>query len=617
MRGGILDIITIDFETYYSGEFCAAVMPLQQYILGKPFEVIGVSVQFNDGEPHWFSGSHEQTSEFLRRFPWASSTLVAHNAMFDASILGWIYGLFPKVNFCTSFAAAPFIAPFTEGGKTSLDAVSSFLGLGDKGDEVVKAKGLRRADFSPEQLERYGEYCRNDVALCYRIFKKLCPLFSKDEALVMHMTIEKHTKPQIEIATAPLRKNLTATQQEKEQVLVLAGLKSRSLLMSNNKFALALQSLGVDPPTKTSPTTGKLTFAFAKTDPEMVGLLNHDNPQVSRLAKARIVHKSTAGETRTKRLISLSEVSDTLAVPLRYYGAHTGRYSGSGLINLQNLSRGSLLRHALVAPKGHKFLAGDLSQIEARILATLSGQNDLVEGFREGRDVYCEFASKLHGRTIDSSMKSERLLGKLGILQLGYGAGFTKFHSVIGTEGINVTEARALEIVTNYRNTYPRIPLLWREATRWIRFMVHGDSATHIEYGCLKIYKEWGEYKQPAILLPNGMPMYYPRIYTDANGQFWYTSRIGAKKIYGASMVENVCQALARIVIVRVEIFLHKHNIHTCNQVHDEIHVIVPEHLACKYQRVLELAMCRPIPWMPTLPLACEVGVGNSYADAH
>ena len=79
-----------------------------------------------------------------------------------------------------------------------------------------------------------------------------------------------------------------------------------------------------------------------------------------------------------------------------YYGAHPGRFSGLDKLNLQNMGRKSALRRAVIAPPGYKVVAGDLSQIEARITACLAGQMDLVELFRhydnieaDDRDVYC------------------------------------------------------------------------------------------------------------------------------------------------------------------------------------------------------------------------------------
>ena len=123
--------------------------------------------------------------------------------------------------------------------------------------------------------------------------------------------------------------------------------------MSNAKFASLLEGLGVKPPTKISPTTGKETFAFAKTDEDFKALSDHEDPQVQSFVSARLGNKSTLEETRTQRFIDISK-RGLLPVPVKYYAAHTGRWRGDDKINLQNLpSRGvagKKLKKSIIAP---------------------------------------------------------------------------------------------------------------------------------------------------------------------------------------------------------------------------------------------------------------------------
>jgi hypothetical protein len=98
--------------------------------------------------------------------------------------------------------------------------------------------------------------------------------------------------------------------------------------MSNQKFAEVLKGFGVDPPTKISATTGKPAFAFAKTDPGMKALLEHEDERVQAVAAARLGVKSTLEETRTERFIGISTRGDAFPVPLKYAYARTKRSSG-------------------------------------------------------------------------------------------------------------------------------------------------------------------------------------------------------------------------------------------------------------------------------------------------
>jgi DNA polymerase I-like protein with 3'-5' exonuclease and polymerase domains len=165
-------------------------------------------------------------------------------------------------------------------------------------------------------------------------------------------------------------------------------------------MAELLTSLGVDPPTKISPATQQETYAFAKTDEEFKALLDHDDPLVQALVAARMGHKSTLEETRTERFINISRLhfphygENLFPIALKVAGAHTHRLSGDWRLNQQNLARPSrkrpraMLRESIVTPEGYTIVAGDESQIEARVNAVFCGQWDLVDVFAKGGDPY-------------------------------------------------------------------------------------------------------------------------------------------------------------------------------------------------------------------------------------
>ena len=191
-----------------------------------------------------------------------------------------------------------------------------------------------------------------------------------------------------------------------------------------------LQAAGVEPPQKISPTTGETVWAFAKSDKDFTDLEEHEDPYVQALVAARLGHKTTIEETRTRRLIAVANqhwINGTppcsLPVPLKVSGAHTHRFSGDWKFNLQNLKRGGELRRAIRARTGEKLVSVDASQIEARILAELAGEQWLMQAFREGRDVYAEFGTDVFGVPVNKKdYPDERFIGKTAVLQLGYGA---------------------------------------------------------------------------------------------------------------------------------------------------------------------------------------------------
>jgi ribonuclease D len=91
-----MQTLTVDFETYYDAHYSLSKITTEEYIRHELFDVIGVSVQVNDGEPLWFSGPKPAVKRFLDQFDWANSVSVAHNAMFDMAILNWHFDIRPK-----------------------------------------------------------------------------------------------------------------------------------------------------------------------------------------------------------------------------------------------------------------------------------------------------------------------------------------------------------------------------------------------------------------------------------------------------------------------------------------------------------------------------------------
>jgi len=403
-----MDIVTIDFETYYDREYSLSKMTTEAYVRDPRFEVIGVGVKINNHPTDWYTGGNP--GRFLRSLDYTDKAILCHNTAFDGAILSWHFGIRPKLWLDTLSMARPF-HQLTVGG--SLAKLAAFYGLGQKGDEVVAALGKRRADFTADEIGRYGMYCINDVDLTRQLFDKLKRGFPASELMVIDQTLRMYTEPVIELDVPLLEQHLQDVRARKAALLnnVSVGIED---IMSNAKFATSLQNLGVEPPIKTSKTTGKTTWAFAKTDKGMEELLEHPDPAVQALVATRLGVKSTIEETRTEALIGVAG-RGRLPIMLNYYGAHTGRFSGGDKLNLQNLpARGgsNAIRRSLKAQEGHVLIASDSSQIEARMVAYIAGQEDLVEAFRDKRDVYSEFATEVYGRKITKADKVERFVGK-------------------------------------------------------------------------------------------------------------------------------------------------------------------------------------------------------------
>ena len=607
-----MDLITIDFETYYDKDFSLRKLTTEEYIRDPRFEVVGVSVKVNNGPTEWASGTHDELQGYLNEFNWSDSMVLAHNTMFDGAILSWLFDIHPRV-WADTLCIARALHGVEVGG--SLAALAERYSIGAKGDEILNAVSKRREDFTHDELDRYGDYCINDVELTYKLFGLMGTGFPKKELRIIDCTLRMFIDPMLELDVGLLEDHLYDIKDRKDKLLIDAGVEDKKELMSNPKFAEMLKNLGVEPPVKTSSTTGKEAFAFAKTDEGFKELQQHPNLNVQALVAARLGLKSTLEETRTQRFIDIAG-RGTLPVPVRYYAAHTGRWGGDDKINLQNLpSRGldgKKLKKSIVAPKGYTLIDCDSSQIEARVLAWFAGQDDLTQAFRDKEDVYIKMASRIYEVPEDQVTKDQRFVGKTTILGAGYGMGALKFQAQLKTFGTEIGLNEARRIINIYREANWRISHVWREAQNMITNLERDDA---VQFGKKGVVQVIGA--RTAIRLPSKLLMRYEDLKGEQGEQgteYTYATRRGRTRIYGGKVIENVCQALARCVIGD-QMLLINNKYRAVLTVHDSVIACVPESEAGEAQQYVEECMRYVPAWAKGLPLDCESGVAKSYGD--
>ena len=620
-----MKLITLDFETYYDVGFSLSGLTTEEYIRDGRFQVIGVGIKIEEGETYWVTGSHSDIQEALSKIDWKDSALLCHNTQFDGGILSFRYGIIPSL-YLDTLSMARAIHGVDVGG--SLAFLVEKYNLGVKGTEVVNAKGKRLEDFSPTELSAYAGYCINDVELTYKLFQILIQEFPESEIKLIDLTLRMYTEPVLEVNDALLQTRLEELKEEKQ--LLLSGLKTklqcedeecvRAKLASNKQFAEILQELGVVVPTKISPATNKETFALAKGDQGFLDLCEHEDSFIQELCAVRLGTKSTIEESRIERFIGIgSRNKSKLPIPLKYYGAHTGRWAGSDKVNFQNLpsrdAKKKTLKNAVIAPEGYQVINCDSSQIEARVLVWLAGQNDVVKWYEEGRDVYSEFASKVYGQVITKANKTERAVGKTCILGLGYGTGANKLQQTLKiSAGVEVSEAESQRLVRVYRELNHEVIQLWRdcdEALQDIASWPRDKQPYYIgKHEVVLVTKE-------GIKLPNGLYIRYPGLTWDtseAKSKFVYKSRRGFVSIWGGSVVENIIQALARIIVGEQMITIND-KYRPVLTVHDAIVNVVPTSEIDSAMKFITDIMSTPPLWAKGLPVACEAHYGESYGD--
>lgn len=669
-----MSVYVFDVETFYDTRdgYTLRKMTTESYINDPRFHVFGFSICRDGGKPHWVP--EERVETMLRQLRLHEHTVVSHNAMFDMTILSWKYGVKPK-RIVDTLAMARGVFGNTE--SLSLSALSEKLNLGTKGDAVVHMDGVRFP--SGHLAQQLGEYCNNDVALTWGLYSYLSPLVPPVEQAIIDITTRMFTEPSFVLDKGLIQREIKLTEGRRDELLSRVGCTLADL-RSDIKFAKVLEAMSVTPPKKQSAKKSEkaghpvYTWAFAKNDPDFKSLLDHDDEMVRWACEARIGLKSTIKESRAQRFLGIAERMGVMPIALDYYGAATGRYaaSSSEKVNAQNLPavRGSkdpdagLLRKSLAAPAGHSIVVSDASQIEARFVAWLAGQEDLLEAFAQGRDVYSEMATKIYGRHVDRKNNPDDFipgfLGKCVTLGCGYSMSFFKFGQTVyggmlgGPKilfdrdmadqlGVNTEMfarsmaandekgARAAEscpaaieladwlvhlacakkIVTTYRNNNPAIPQYWATCSAMIDDMYHGRE---MEYGPLTTEKD-------KLRLPNGMYLLYKGLERSESGDYSYLrrkeGRVQRVKVYGGSLTENICQALAGAYVKEAMVrMMLKYGHRPILQVHDEVVVVSREDSAEQTLKEVNECMTTVPRWAYGLPLASEGDFAHAYGFA-
>lgn len=389
-----MNYLTLDFETYYDKEINLKKMTTQAYVMHPQMEVLMVSAKFNEDPVQVIDG--EQIPTFFATVDWSNTAVIAHNAVFDGSILYWRYGVRPAMLIDTMSMAQALGVP-TIAGSASLATCIRLLqeagyAVPPKGTEVLDALGKRRADFTPQQWAAYREYCKNDTDITWFLFKVLRQYLTDEEMRFQDIILRCYTEPRltVDIPTVEYELNRCRTYKAEQlaEVCKMFGTTQdnlSALLRSNDKFAEVLRSIGGVTeeeaeqgksgtfiiPTKVSEKTGKTTWAFGKTDVAFKELCEHDDPKIQAVCQARLAAKSSIDETRCLKFLEYGSYG-FLPMGYKIGGAHTNRMSGgsAGSANMQNLPSGrregqsDLLRRSIIAQGNSVIVNYDASQIE-------------------------------------------------------------------------------------------------------------------------------------------------------------------------------------------------------------------------------------------------------------
>jgi DNA polymerase len=615
-RRKISKILALDFETYWDSDYTLAKSKgfhtTTEYVRSKRFKAHGMSYKWASmTAPKWVS--HAELAEFLNDVDWSDTAIVAHNTAFDGFILTQIYKVVPAYYFDTLSMARSYLRI----KRNDLDSVAQHFGLGQKLKKKFEGtKGVR--DLNGHQERALAVYANQDVKLMWQVFLELLPLFPDDELDLIYHTIRAYCEPVLKVDKKLATKIRTDDKNEQARLMEAVGLDEKTL-RSRNKFADVLRAHGVEPPMKVSPTTNQPTYAFAEKDLDFQELFSHPSEKVRMLCQARLEVTSTITTSKAERLLKHAE--PTLPIMLKYGAAHTLRWGGGDNLNPQNFPRKSDLRKCLVAPRGHKLIIVDSSQIEARMLFWWAEQFDALDDFRNKKDLYIDFASEyVYMRLLDKKVDvEERFVGKVCVLGLGYMMGWVKLGYTLesGAMGMKVTLDDELlrKAVNGYRTRMDKVKANWNFMKQMLD--VVGGRAK-------PVFHKGVEFRKSQVVLPNGMPLQYPgmkpRLLQKINDFDSDDSQVieswsydEGKKIYNGLFLENVIQALARLCVAQ-QILTVAEKYRLVLMVHDEGVFSVPTAKARKALDEILEAFHTPPEWCQDLPTAGEGIISDVYA---
>lgn len=601
-----MNIITLDFETFFSDDFTLSKMTTEAYVRDPRFEVHGCAVRYPNGPTVWMTA--DALSAYLEElqldiYPYA---FLCHHSQFDGLILKHRYGIRPRFWLDTLSMARQQLGNHLS---ASLDNVRQHFGMPFKRTPYDKFKGLHWSEMTPEVQREVADGACDEVESIWRIFNLLAKDFPAECYLWVDNTVRMFTEPKLVGDIDMLGKLWLSETQHKAQLLEQLGV-TKEQLGSDEVFAELLRKIGVEPETKVTAKENT-KYAFAKTDPFMQEHVDDENDDVRALVEARLSVKSTQTQTRSERLGWMAS-RGAMCVYISAFGAHTNRDSGGDKVNWQNPKRDTkdlpsevpTVRRSIKAPASHRLAKVDKSQIECRLLNAFAGQEDVLEKFRNKEDPYVGIASQFYGREITKADEAERGTGKQLELSCGYGAGTATIISTArkGTYGppvyLSDTDGERAKLL--YRDTHPQVTDLWRTAGRLISAI--GGTNQPVQWGCVEVHT--GQ-----IIGPNGTRLRYPELAYDSDAQEWrYKTRRGTTRLYGAKLVENVIQWLAWIAFQQDICRIGKESgLWPSIREHDAGTWVIPDdQYAEQTLAYLVAEMSRPPSWMPDVPLDAE-----------
>lgn len=578
-------IYAIDFECYYDKKVSITTLGIHHYLHHPDCSIYLVSVYSAEA-----GFSYVGKPENLDWYQFYGHTFVAHNARFDRACFERLreLGIVPA-DMQVSWECTSDMVSALSYGRSLKDAVESVFG-------VIVSKDTR-ADMCGKTWEdavrlgiaqRLGEYCLKDSWYAYHLWNKLSPLWSEKERC-----LSAHTRDMADYGICIDRKLLDEGLEKLTEVMLdaadLIPWKDEAPLLSPKALRNACAQADIPAPS-----------SLAEDSPECAEWEEKYGNQFSWVAAMRDYRKANTLYKKLTTLRNQLRADSTFAYGLKYFGAHTGRWSGDAGFNIQNMPRSSMfgvdLRKMIIPRPGYKYIISDLAQIENRIIAWLSGDNAMMDQLAFGYSMYEAHARATMGYTDPEPLKQKNpdlyRLAKARVLGLGYGAGAAVFVRIAKTlAGLDITPQQAQRVVSEFRAANRLITALWSKLEMALSASVGKDFI---------------------MPLPSGRKLYYHNVGRTPKG---LSAIVQGKRInlFGGKLAENLASATARDVLGEILLNLEAAGYQVVMHIHDEVVVEVPaanvDNAALDIHRIMTTTPA----WLEGLPLAAETFISDHY----
>jgi hypothetical protein len=580
---------SIDFETYYDGDCTVKKLGPWLYTQHPDFECYMISYVDTTGV-EWVGEPKDFDWKLLN-----GKRLIAHNATFEQACLDYLRekGILPNDVKWAEFFDSADMAAYLKVPRSLFEAMFNLCGIKiDKGMRD-KARGKHWADMDAPFRKAMLGYCLGDSRDELKLWLDHSDKWPAEERLLSTATRE--------MAWGGVPIDIEGTD---KAIVLLKG----SLLKVRKQIPWASDP---EAPALSPKAVKAECAAHAIMPPKSMAKDSDDFEKWLQVYGEKFPWARAMGVYRSmnalyKKVLTMRARTDKTGrfrYGMKYFGGHTGRDSGDTGFNPQNLSRaamhGVFLRNLMIkAPKGKILGIVDEGQIEPRVLACLSGDEEKLTLMRAGMDVY-EIQARLDNeyddpRSLKEVDKPLRQYNKVKVLACGFGAGTEKIQFIAKKEvGLELTLTQA-ENIKNVFRSRKFVPDLWNMLERDMRRSKGGDYEMELPSGRIMLYRDVLDFNNlSAVTVKHGKLMRLS----------WW----------GGSLTENAVQSTARDIFMWHVLVLIAEGFKIILRAHDEVVLLLDEATAeADLARALAI-MRTPPPWMPDFPAAADGGLSHVY----